>query len=346
MKLFDCKFCGSSFKTATLLKRHQTTVKYCLKIQEENEFICDGCEKSFTTKQYFNVHISSCKILKDKNLEKNILEKDILIKDLRKVLEEKEKLLKDRDDIIIELKAKIEIYVKDHETVREIAKQPKTQNNTINNNNKVLVLSPFSLSQMDINSIVDNKFTKEHFLCGQKGVAKFTSSNILKDIEGNPMYMCTDASRNVFTFKTKDGVIEKDIKAVKLTDTISPAVITKSEKIYNQIKDDDTSLEYMQKLRDIKKLSTDNDKFVHELTVLTANNTDLVIKDPEEESKQKVIEDLTTEEIEFIENLRKKKSDDLEKLERLKTHQNQSLYQYHLKMYNKKYGEDFYNLKI
>lgn len=342
MTLFDCKFCGSSFKTATLLKRHQTTVKYCLKIQEEKEFVCDGCSKSFTTKQYFNVHISSCKILKDKNLEKNILEKDILIKDLRKVLEEKEKLLKEKDDHIIGLKAKIEIYVKDHETVREIAKQPKTQNNTINNN-KVLVLSPFSLSQMDINSIVDNKFTKEHFLCGQKGVAKFTSSNILKDMEGNPTYMCTDASRNVFTFKTKNGIIEKDIKAVKLTDTISPAVITKSEKIYNQIKDDDTSLEYMQKLRDIKKLSIDNDKFVHELTLLTTNNTDLVIKDIEE---QNVIEDLTTEEIEFIENLRKKKNDDLDKLERLKTHQNQSLYQYHLKMYNKKYSDNFHNLKI
>ena len=132
------------------------------------------------------------------------------------------------------------------------------------------------------------------------------------------------------------------MKAIKLTETISPAVITKSEKIFNQIKDVvvDENLEYnkyIKSLKDIKKLPKDNEKFVSELSVLTTNSSDLVIKNGEE--PEEIIEDYTEEEQVFLESLRRKQQDDYEKLERLKEHENQSLYLFHRRMYVKKYGE-------
>jgi len=149
--------------------------------------------------------------------------------------------------------------------------------------------------------------------------------------------MCTDLSRNVFNFKTKEGTIEKDIKAIKLTETISPAVITKSEKIYKQIQnDDDIHQDYIKSFCDIKKLSYDNDTFAHELCVLTTNKTDLVTKNLEDNDEDET-------EIEELENKNtelyiQQKEEYEQKLERLKLHENQNLYNYHLKIYNKKYN--------
>ena len=322
-----CNFCNNKFKSAGHLKRHKTTVKYCLKIQKEkadlenvSEFICTSCSKVFATNQNLQNHINICK----ENF-KNI------ISDLQKSNDDFQKL-------IHELQIKVEIYEKDHELIKEIAKQPK---NTVNNNvnNKVLLLSPFVMTQKDINSIINEQFTKEYFLDGQKGVAKFTNNNILKDSEGNPTYICTDTSRNVFNFKSKDGRVEKDIKAIKLTETISPAVITKSEKIYKEIKnDDDMKQECMRSFSDIKRLSYDNDKFSHELCILTSNKADLVAKLTESEEDEECESDIEPVISAFTEIDLKNKEEYEEKLKRLKTHENQSLYNYHLKVYNKKYG--------
>ena len=194
METFSCNFCSRKFKTSSLLTRHKNTAKYCLKIQkneeETNNNTCKDCNKHFSSKQVLVSHLSICK---DKFLN--------IISDKDKTIKELQQLLKEKDEYIVKLEAKIEIYETDHDTIKEIAKQPKTQNNTINNNNKVLILSPFNLTQSDINAIVDDKFTTEHFLNGQKGVANFTSNNILKDVEGNPTYICTDASRKIFNFK-------------------------------------------------------------------------------------------------------------------------------------------------
>ena len=337
MSLFKCKFCNNNFKTNILLTRHQTTVKYCLKIQKEKEdeskFTCIDCDKEFTTKQTLVSHVNICK-RKFQNI----------IIDLENKIIEKDDLLNTKNDIIKELKIKLEIFEKDHEFIKEIAKQPKTQNNTINNNNsKVMMLSPFTMTQNDINTLVNNNFTKEHFLDGQKGVADFTSTNLLKDDEGKTTYICTDSSRNVFNYKNKDGQVEKDIKAIKLTKTLSPAVITKSEKIFNQYKTDDTTLEYMQRLSDIKKLNVDNDKFVNQLSILTSNTigNSLVIENETSnlETIEEVVEEYTQEELQFMENMRVKKEEALNKIRSLKDHENQSLYKFHVRMFIQKYGE-------
>jgi hypothetical protein len=166
---FMCNFCNNNFKTNGHLKRHQDTVKYCLEIQKRHlekntDFMCTACSKVFTTKQNLQNHINICKEnLKNiiKNLEKS---KDVLQKSkdaLQKLYDES---VKSKNQLIHDLQIKLEIYEKDHEFIKEIAKQPK---NIINN--KVLLLSPFAMSQKDINSIINHKFAKEYFLDDQKG---------------------------------------------------------------------------------------------------------------------------------------------------------------------------------
>jgi len=336
--MLECNFCFKNFKTLTLLKRHQITTKYCLDIQEkqklqEDKIICSFCFKKFISKQNLNNHSDICKI----RFQNIITEKDKINDDLLEQIIIRDDKIKTLEETILELKTENKIYSKDHEFIKEIAKKPTITNNN-NSNNKFLIMSPFNLTQSQINTIINDKFTKEYFLGGQKGVANFTSNNILKDKNGNLTYICTDASRNVFNFKTKEGEIEKDIKANKLTETISPAVITKSEKIFKQIRniDIESDIEYLKTLKDIRKLKTDNDKFVNELSILTNNSSNLVI---ENNSEIEIIEERTDEEIDFLNNMKKKQEDEFNKLQSLKTHQNPNLYNYYKRKYIEKYGE-------
>ena len=79
---YTCNFCSKKFSTITLLKRHQTTVKYCLKIQQNkvnnpNEFICEDCSKKFSTKQNLNTHKLNCKSIRANQIEKLKIENEI-----------------------------------------------------------------------------------------------------------------------------------------------------------------------------------------------------------------------------------------------------------------------------
>ena len=69
-----CKFCSESFRSPYVLKKHQITAKYCLKIQgkiediiikkEEKNFKCEACLKSLTTKNGYSDHLRICKEIK------------------------------------------------------------------------------------------------------------------------------------------------------------------------------------------------------------------------------------------------------------------------------------------
>ena len=104
-------------------------------------------------------------------------------------------------------------------TVEEIAKQPKVQNTT-NNNNKILIATPLDLSKENIQAAIQNNFSDEYLTQGQKGVARFAFDTMLKDEEGKLKYICTDPSRQIFQYKCDDGTVKKDVKATKLTKAI------------------------------------------------------------------------------------------------------------------------------
>ena len=85
-------------------------------------------------------------------------------------------------------------------TVEEIAKQPRITSTT-NNNQKVLINTPMDMSYQTLNTAIQNGFSDDYLIQGQKGVARFAYDNILKDEQGKLKYICTDAARQIFQFR-------------------------------------------------------------------------------------------------------------------------------------------------
>ena len=187
------------------------------------------------------------------------MKKDEIIQKMKDV-EVKNKILESElvknDLIITKLESELNIYKKlskhNQSTVDEIAKQPKNTTNTVINN-KILNMLPFDLENSDFSEAIKNGFTENYLADGQKGVAQFAYDNLLKNVEGNLNYVCTDPSRNIFKYKTKEGILEKDINAKKLTSKlILGGICEKSLEITNDnLDNDDKFMFYAKQYKDI-----------------------------------------------------------------------------------------------
>jgi hypothetical protein len=81
--LFHCCYCDQNFSTKYNLEQHQKTTKTCYKLslsknginsRELISFVCIYCKKSFTKKNYLDIHYNSCLVFKTKvELEENFL---------------------------------------------------------------------------------------------------------------------------------------------------------------------------------------------------------------------------------------------------------------------------------
>jgi hypothetical protein len=270
----ECKFCNKKFSTMSNLNYHTKNNKKCLEIQkiQSDNTSCDFCKKNFTNKA-LKVHLRTCKIKKEK-------EKDD-IKEKNDVIEEKDNLLKEKDDIIEEMKNKIleletenKIYKNDHDFVKNMAAQPKTTNN----NNKIKIMNNFFDNPEKVKQLVNEKLTQNHICDGQKGVAQFAYDMLLKDDDGNINYFCTDPSRSIFKFQNSEGELEKDIKAIKLTNMlfdagikyktgiIAPTLWTKKDGTV----DSDKFQIFSPSTNEIILMQSDNSVFRNELACLTS----------------------------------------------------------------------------
>ena len=286
MDKLKCQFCNKNFSVKSSLKTHQKSAKYCIKIQndlnKQNKdvisFNCEFCKKNFTSKHRYEGHMDICV----SKLKKIIDNKDKIIenkdKELIQVIENKDAELKVANDRINELELKLktqrleienELYKQDRDTITELAKQPKITNNT---QNKIIVATPLDLSSNRLSSIIDSNLSEEHLTMGQKGIAQFAYNNFLKDDEGKLKYVCTDPSRQIFQYKNKEGDMEKDVRASKLTKALCDADIKhKSHEILSDfIRDGDNEsvLEYIKHYQNIRDMETDNSDFSKELTSL------------------------------------------------------------------------------
>jgi hypothetical protein len=144
---------------------------------------------------------------------------------------------------------------------------------TTNNHNKILINTPVDLSQSTVQLAIQNGFSDEYLVQGQKGVARFAVDNILKDEQGKLIYVCTDPARQIFQYKNKDGSIQKDVRATKLTKALLDGELkSTTHKIACDKMKDGTDEEfnlYTDQYYEIKKLETDNSNFSKELTSLT-----------------------------------------------------------------------------
>ena len=274
----ECEHCKKVLSCKSSLVNHKKTSKYCLEIQNKNNNnnenaleLCEYCNKSFSV-QNLKKHILSCKLRfqtlfeqKEKFYEALLEQKDLEIKKLNEQLIEKDK-------IIAKLEGKNDVYKEISEEYKDIAKQPKTVNKIFSTSNN------FINDPERVKDLINTQLTSNHVIDGQKGIAHFAFNNLLKDDDGNPNYICTDKSRHIFKFKNEDGNVEKDIKALKLTDMLFEAGLkdTSSKIAINVWTNEDGTINvnkfqsFLTKANEILTMQDDNSIFRNELACITS----------------------------------------------------------------------------
>lgn len=290
--MFSCDFCKKDFSFKGNMLSHQKTAKYCLDIQGKNcnAFECSFCCKIFTTHQNLNDHLTSCKEKEKKQYEIKIqeLEKQIILvkNDCENTLEkqkqeysnqlrDQEQYYKDKLDeketTITKLEAKLEKF--------ENAVIANTRNPITTNNNTIVLNNTLNLNDTEkFKSIIGEGLNKNVVCNGQKGLAKFVFDNILKGPDGKLMYKCVDPSRQNFEFTNSDGIVEKDVKAIKLKRAlIEGDVIVKAQKSGEELwtkedgsMDTDRYAASSGKVMEIMTVDRDDTKFRSELSALTS----------------------------------------------------------------------------
>ena len=260
----ECEYCKKSFSNKFTLKNHQLNAKYCLEIRKkDNEnFKCSFCKKNLASKWSLDNHLDNC------------------VDKFKILLEEKEKdILHCKENI-----SKLENQNKELlQQIKDLASIAIDKPNTINNNhnltnnsnnkmidNRTLNMIPLDLNQENLKRTLEEKFTENHLINGQKGVAQFFVDNILVSDDNKYMIKCTDPSRKMFIYLDSEGKVHKDMNAFKLTHIISDPVIDISHKLVNELPDkypdDMDRVDYaMNKFVDIVNIKTDNNEFIKNL---------------------------------------------------------------------------------
>ena len=285
----DCDFCNRSFSTKGILISHQKSAKYCLKLQNKNNenFTCNFCTKNFTSQYNLNEHFNTCKEKQHDEMEIRL--KDGFIKEIEQLKEklkemeinytrqseEKEKSyqlkLEEKKEIIEKLEAKLEKF---ENVVIANTRNPITTNNT-----NIVVNHTLNLNDTQrFKTIIGEGLDKNVVCNGQKGLAKFVVENLLKGPDGKLMYKCVDPSRQNFEFTNSDGIVEKDVRAIKLKRAlIEGDVIVRAKKSGDDlwIKEDgsmdtDRYTASSGKVMEIMTVDRDDTKFRSELSALTS----------------------------------------------------------------------------
>jgi hypothetical protein len=277
-KEVTCHFCGKQCKTKYILNNHQTQAKYCLKIQasqNSQEIIaslitCKFCEKNFS-KGTFKRHDSTCK----KKLE-IIINDNNRLKEAEKQQEFAIMKLKSEkaEEISLIYKASAELA---QATINEIAKQPTYQKNStrnIQNNLIISSLTPLDLSQARVDSIIDEKYTKNDFYEGQKGAAHVIHKHILTDDSGKSQIVCTDTERGTFHHIDVNGEHVVDYKNAHLIDRVHLPLKRKASKFASEecVKNPTAYKDIVMNESSIRELETKPGLFNRTMAQLTGKN--------------------------------------------------------------------------
>lgn len=152
-------------------------------------------------------------------------------------------------------------------------------NPTTTNNTSIVVNHTLNLNDTErFKTIIEEGLDKNVVCNGQKGLAQFVVDNLLKGPDGKLIYKCVDPSRHNFEFTNSDGIIEKDVKAIKLKKAlIKGDVIVKAKKSGENLWiREDGSMDTNQytassnKVMEIMTVDRDDTKFRSELSALTS----------------------------------------------------------------------------
>ena len=221
-----CSFCKNEFSNRSSLHHHQKTAKYCIKLQggSNKSYKCQYCEKSMSTKQNLNIHISNCIKYKE-NLSIKKWEND------KKILVNKYELIKksdiDKINFLQDELRKKDIYIKqlqdklENIAVNAVSRSTTTHKTMINN--YIQQLQPVTDKHFSDNV---HHLTIDHIMKGPEGYAQYALEYPLKD-----RMLCVDYSRRKVKFKDKDGNVITD-----------PEMTNLATKFFNSIKDKNKEL--------------------------------------------------------------------------------------------------------
>ena len=300
-----CEFCNKTFKNKSSLLVHQKTAKYCLEKQGlKIEYKCDHCSKILSSNKRLLTHIDICKLkVKNElfmykslcdNKNKNKKEYKDKEKEYKDLLNQKEKeykdLLnqKDREIIIYkDLLNQKDQYMKNqlltaNNTIAEIAKQPKIISQVSNNDNRIRtqnnIQQSFDINDVKrISNVLEDHLTPDVLANGQKGLADMLKKHLLQNDKGEPIYECTDVSRQKFEFVNKHGFIESDPKATKLITSLNNANIfdvahSTGKKLWETDKgvNYESQTVHMPKVTEVLDIKDDSSKFRSHLASITS----------------------------------------------------------------------------
>ena len=218
MECIKCEYCNNIFKTNNNLKTHQTTAKYCIKIQYttkkdidiDNKLKdCIYCEKQFAY-HMLDRHLQVCKMKKNKLLE----EKDKQISNIKI----------ENESQIENLKNQISILNKEHESRIENLKNEN--NDQIHLLKKELYLLKKEKTYFENRSInykeqLDKKTEEVNSLQNRieklalKAIEKPTTSSTHNTIINNlPAFHCQEFINNKIQDKFDDRYFHNEMKSI------------------------------------------------------------------------------------------------------------------------------------
>jgi len=221
----ECEFCHKMLSCEKALKIHQARTKACLALREDTitieEYICDHCDKNFTSPQGLSYHIKSCK-----NMIQDIKDKVILLE------KEIENYKKEEENHKKEVENKNEEIKRLSNLLEKALLKPTISNSVVNDNRSTNVVNflkeinkPITLSTLMYNV---RFLTMNHCIDGGDGLARYYIEHPFKEAP----IICTDSSRKNFSYcKKSHGVIEvvKDKKLCKLNPKFFEAIMEEVE---------------------------------------------------------------------------------------------------------------------
>ena len=241
-KLTNCIFCEKSCSIPNL-KSHLLVCKKKKKfdIEKEHEKKTENIIKEYEMRnedirKKYEMKNEEIRKENEKKFEEYEKKTEDIIKEYEKKIDEIRKenkkkideIRKENFELRKELEIKDEIYKDEHKTIKKLALQSK---NTTNNN----IIGNLNLDDTKrIKDILEKEFTSNDILDGQKGLANFAFNKILRDNEGNLVYVCGDSARKIFRYKDPVGKIIKDVNTQKLTEAFIMSDISQITNVKSQ----------------------------------------------------------------------------------------------------------------
>lgn len=206
--MYTCNFCNTDFDKKSSLTRHQTTARFCLKLQETNNtkiekrlFECESCKKELTSKPRLEYHINICK-------EKKKL-------DIQKLTKTEDQKYTDLQLQINQLKKELEETKTRSASNNTITINTNFDNSTHNYGSILTYMTPEVVKET-----FEKNYKLEDFFGAQKALAEFTTKNFLMG-KNKALYLCKDKARNRFSFTDEDKNEIEDLNAAILIKLVS-----------------------------------------------------------------------------------------------------------------------------